>query len=78
MKIPSIMPRLNGFRHPREIITYTVWADDRFAMSTADVEDLLAERGVIVSLETIRLWINRFGAHFAGCIHRDRPQPNDK
>jgi putative transposase len=44
----------------------------------ADVEDLLAERGLIVSRETIRLWVNRFGAHFTGCIRRDRPRPNDK
>jgi putative transposase len=78
MKIPASMPRLKGFRHPREIIAYAVWAYHRFALSTADVEDLLAERGVIVSRETIRLWVNRFGAHFAACIRRDRPQPNDK
>lgn len=72
------MPRLKGFRFPREIIAYSVWAYHRFAMSTSDVEDLLAERGVIVSREAIRLWINRFGAHFANCIRRDRPRPNDK
>ena len=64
MKIPPDMPRLKGFRFPREIITYAVWAYHRFALSTADVEDLLAERGVIVS----RLWVNRFGRHFADCI----------
>lgn len=45
MKIPTTMPRLKGFRHPREIIAYAVWAYHRFALSTADVEDLLAERG---------------------------------
>ena len=78
MKIPSVMPRLKGYRHPREIIAYAVWAYHRFALSTADVEDLLAERGVIVSRETIRLWVNRFGAHFAACIRRDRPRPNNK
>jgi len=49
------MARLKGFRLPREIIAYAVWAYYRFAMSTADVEDLLAERGVIVSRESIRL-----------------------
>lgn len=38
---------------------------------TADVEVLLAERGVIVSRETVRLWVNRFGAHFAACIRRN-------
>lgn len=78
IKSPSSMPRLKGFRFPREIIAYAVWAYHRFALSTADLEDLLAERGVIVSREAIRLWGNRFGAHFASCIRRDRPRPNDK
>ena len=62
------MPRLKGFRFAREIIAYAVWAYHRFALSTADVEDLLAERGVIVSREAIRLWVNRFGRHFAVCV----------
>lgn len=72
------MPCLRGFRFHREIIAYAAWAYHRFALSTADVEDLLAARGVIVSRETVRLWVNRFGLHFADCIKRDRPQPNDK
>jgi len=78
MNIPSQMPRLKGFRFAREIIAYAVWAYHRFALSTADVEDLLAERGVIVSREAIRLWVNRFGRHFADCVRRDRPAPRDK
>ena len=32
---------------------------------------------MIVSRETVRLWVNRFGAHFANCIRRDRPAPSD-
>ena len=72
------MPRLKGFRFPREVVAYAVWVYHRFALSTADVEDLLAERGVIVSREAIRLWVNRFCRHFANCIRQDRPQPNDK
>jgi putative transposase len=64
MKIPTSMPRLKGFRYTREIIAYAVWAYHRFAMSTADVEDLLSERGVIVSHEAVRLWANRFVWHF--------------
>jgi len=55
MKTPNNMLRLKGFRYPREIIAYAVWAYHRFALSTADVEDLLAEWGVIVSREAIRL-----------------------
>ena len=78
MKLPSAFPRLKGFRFPREIVAYAVWAYHRFALSTADVEGLFAERGVIVSRQTVRLWINRFGRHFATCIRRDRPKPNDK
>ena len=78
MKTPPDMLRLKGFRFPREIIAYAVWAYHRFALSTADVEDLLAERGVIVSREAIRLWVNRFGRHFADCIRRERPGCADK
>jgi putative transposase len=78
MKMPSEMPRLKGYRFAREIVVYAVWAYHRFALSTADVEDLLAERGVIVSRETVRKWVNRFGCHFATCIKRDRPGASDK
>ncbi len=78
MNIPTDMPRLKGFRYPREIIAYAVWAYYRLALSTADVEDLLAAQGVIASREAIRLWVNRFGRHFANCVRRDRPRPNDK
>ena len=65
MNIPADLPRLKGFRYPRKVIAYAVWAYHRFALSTADVEDLLAERGVIVSRETVRLWVNRFGGSVA-------------
>ncbi|KZZ28975.1 transposase [Sulfitobacter sp. HI0082] len=78
MNIPSSMPRLKGYRFPREIVAYAVWVYHRFALSTADVEDLLADRGVMVSRETIRKWVNRFGRHFADCIRRDRPAAGDK
>lgn len=73
------MPRLKGHRYPRVIVSYAVWAYHRFALfSTADVEDLLAERGVTDSRETVRNWVNRFGRHFTDCIKRGRPDANDK
>ena len=78
MTIPAEMPRLKGYRFPREVVAYAVWAYHRFALSTADVEDLLAARGVIVSRETVRKWVNRFGPHFARCIKHDRPAAADK
>ena len=72
------MLHLKGFRYPREVIVYTVWAYQRFALSAADVEDLPVGRGVIVSREAIRFWVSRFGGHFENCIRRDRPRANDK
>lgn len=48
MKISSEMLRLKDYRFPREVVAYAVWVYHRFELSTADVEDLLAERGVIV------------------------------
>ncbi len=78
MEIPAEMLRLKGFRYPREIVAYAVWTYHRFALSCADVEDLLAERGVTISRESVRKWVNRFGHHFADCIKRDRPNAADK
>ena len=78
MNIPPDLPRLKGLRYPRKIIAYAIWVYHRFAMSTADVEDLLAQKGVIVSREAIRLWVNRLGQPFAQCIRRDRPRSRDK
>ncbi|TMV07486.1 IS6 family transposase [Arenibacterium halophilum] len=78
MTIPTSFPRLKVFRFPRGIIAYPVAVYHRFAVSTADVEHLLAERGIIVSLEAVRLWVNRFGSQFAICIRRERPGPHDK
>jgi len=62
-KIAEFFPRLKGFRFPHDFLAYAVWVYHRFALSTADVEDLLVERGVIASRETVRLRINRFGCH---------------
>ena len=46
--------RYSGYRFPSEIISYAIWAYHRFCLSFRDVEDLLAERGILVSYETIR------------------------
>ncbi len=69
---------IKGFRFPRSVIGYAVWAYHRFALSLRDVEDLLASRGITVSYETVRDWVARFGAQFAARIRRDRPKPADK
>src|ERR1700676_2803716 len=57
--------RYYGHRFPPEIISYAVWVYHRFCLSFRDVEDLLAERGIIVSYETIRQWCRKFGPDYA-------------
>ncbi len=61
------------YRHfPGPIIQYPAWLYCRFALSLRDVEDLLAERGVEVSYETIRRWVARFGPEIARRLGRQR------
>ena len=61
----SARSRYHGHRFPPEIIGYAVWVYHRFCLSFRDVEDLLAERGIIVSYETIRQWCWKFGPDYA-------------
>jgi hypothetical protein len=55
-----------GYRFPPEIIQQAIWLYVRFTLSFHDVEGLLAERGILVSYETIRGWVNHFGPMVAG------------
>jgi len=59
-----------GYRFPPAIITHAVWLYHRFALSHRDVEELLAERGVKVSYEAIRLWCRKFGPLLASELRR--------
>ena len=51
----------SGYRFPPAIIQQAIWLYLRFTLSLRDVEDLLAERGVALSYETVRRWVNHFG-----------------
>ncbi len=68
MKIET--PSYRGHRFPPEIISHAVWLYYRFCLSLRDVEDLLAERGVTVSYETIRQWCRKFGIEYARKLKR--------
>ena len=57
-------------RFPPEIISYAVWLYYRFNLSHRDIEDLLAERGITVSREAIRLWCIKFGAIYTRRLKR--------
>ena len=66
----------SGYRFPPEIIQQAIWLYLRFTLSLRDVEDLLAERGITVSYESIRRWINHFGPRIAADLRRRRPKPH--
>ena len=57
-------------RFPPDIISYEVWLYCRFNLSHRDIEDLLAERGITVTRESIRLWCIKFGAIFTRRLKR--------
>jgi putative transposase len=57
-------------RFPSDIISYAVWLYYRFNLSHRDIEDLLAERGITVSHESIRLWCIKFGATYSRRLKR--------
>jgi putative transposase len=65
-------------RFPAELISHAVWLYHVFSLSFRDVELLRAERGVIVSYESVRQWCVKFGASFADKLRRRRPRPGDK
>jgi transposase-like protein len=65
-----------GYRFPLEIIQQAIWLYLQFTLSFRDVEDLLAERGIMVSYETVRRWVNRFGPMTAADLRKRRPKPH--
>ena len=65
-----------GYRFPPGIIHRAIWLYLRFTLSFRDVEDLLAERGIIVSYETIRRWVSHFGPMIAADLRKRRPKPD--
>jgi len=65
-----------GYRFPPEIIQQAIWLYLRFTLSFRDVEDLLAERGIAVSYETVRRWVNHFGPIIAADLRKRRPTPH--
>ena len=65
-----------GYRFPPEIIQQAIWLYLRFTLSLRDVEDLLAERGVPVSYETVRRWVNHFGPMIAADLRKRRLKPH--
>jgi putative transposase len=78
MKTNTLAHNYKGFRFPPEIISHAVWRYFRFSLSFRDVEELLAQRGIVVTYETVRQWCLKFGQTYANELHRRRPRCEDK
>jgi len=64
-------------RFPPQIIAHAVWLYYRFPLSLRHVEEMLLERGVVVSYETIRRWGKKFGSEYARGLRRKQPSHDD-
>jgi transposase-like protein len=74
------MARISFKRHrfPGDVIRYAIWLYFRFTLSFRDVEEMLAQRGINVSYETIRCWVNKFGPQIASKLQRRRVAPSPR
>ena len=61
-----------GYRYPSDIIGHAVRLYRRFTLSFRDVEDLLAQRGIVVSYESVRRWCGKFGTDYAQQVRKSR------
>ena len=71
-------PSYHRRRFPAEIISHCVWLYFRFCLSYRDVEEIMAERGVVVTYETIRDWSQKFGGTYATRLRSRTPRPGDR
>jgi putative transposase len=79
MNMPTInLPSYSGYRFPAVIISHCTWLYFRFALSYRDVEEMMAERGVTVSYESIREWCLKFGGGYARRIRSCRGRLGDR
>ncbi|MEU1692898.1 IS6 family transposase [Streptomyces hirsutus] len=76
--VSSASPSYKGHRYPIEVIAHCCGFTFRFPLSFREVEELMLERGVLVSHETVRRWCTKFGQTYANGLRRRRPRPGDK
>jgi len=65
-------------RFPPDVIRHAIWLYFRFTLSFRDVEEMLAERGIDLSYETVRCWAIKFGPQIAMNLRRKRPAPSSR
>ena len=71
-------PSYQRHRFPSEIISHAVWLYHRFCLSFREVEEILAERGITVTYETIRQWCQKFGPDYARKLNTRQGRLGDR
>lgn len=77
MKTQESVSLSKGYRFPAEIISHCVWLSFRFSLRFRDVEEIMAERGVVLTYMTIRQWCLKFGQQYANEVKHSRPRTGD-
>jgi hypothetical protein len=78
MDTPPTSNPYKRHRFPAEIISHGVWLYFRFRLSCRNVEELMAERGIILTYEAVRYWCRKFGRAYANQLLRRHCRPGDK
>jgi len=73
----TLKPSYQRHRFPAEIISHAVWLYHRFCLSFREVEELLAERGVTVTYESVRQWCQKFGPDYARTLKKRQGRLGD-
>ncbi|GAB2444102.1 IS6 family transposase [Streptomyces incanus] len=73
----SALPSYQGHRYPVEVIAHCVWLSFRFPLSFREAGELMLQRGVVVSHETVRRWCATFGQVYANGLRRRHARPGD-
>ncbi len=71
MKTYSSTPLYKGYRFPPEIISHVIWLYFRFSLSYRDGEEIMAQRGIVLTYETVRQWCQKFGQTAANELKND-------
>ncbi|WP_201381659.1 IS6 family transposase [Ktedonobacter sp. SOSP1-52] len=77
MKTQASAPVYKGFRFPVEVISHCIWLYFRFSLSFRDIEELMVQRGMVLTYETIRQWCLKCGQTYASELKRRRPKMGD-
>jgi putative transposase len=78
MNTPPASNPYKRHRFPAGIISHCVWLYFCFCLSYRDVEELMAERGVMLTYEAVRYWCRQFGQAYANQLRHRRPRSGDK